>query len=96
MPRDSVNETRVTTRLDVLGRRAADIKAALKAVQAKQRAQERADDRRIKALIGAALVADIEAADATTLGARKAYISEVLNRHAPAMWKPFLTAKGWL
>ena len=45
-------------KVDALRKRASEIKAALEAVQAKQRQQEKADDRRIKALIGEAMVAD--------------------------------------
>jgi hypothetical protein len=44
--------------LETLRKRAGEIKAALKAVRAKQKAQARADDERLKSLIGMALIAD--------------------------------------
>jgi hypothetical protein len=66
-------------------------------VQAKQRQQEKADDRRVKALIGAAMVADVEGADAADQTKRKAYISDVLARNTVAEpARAFLKVKGWL
>jgi hypothetical protein len=84
-------------KVDALRRRAHEIKAALEAVQAKQRQQEKVDDRRVKALIGAALVADVEGADTEERGRIKAYISGALTRNTvsgPA--RAFLKVKGWL
>jgi hypothetical protein len=87
-------------KVDALRKRANEIKAALEAVQAKQRQQEKADDRRVKALIGAAMVADVENADGgdkQELARRKAYIGDVLVRNTvsePA--RAFLKVKGWL
>lgn len=87
-------------KVDALRKRANEIKAALEAVQAKQRQQEKADDRHIKALIGAAMVADVESADGgdkQERTRRKAYIGEVLARNTvsePA--RAFLKVKGWL
>jgi hypothetical protein len=68
-------------KVDALRKRAHEIKAALEAVQAKQRQQEKADDRRVKALIGAALVADVEGADTEERARRKTYITEALARN---------------
>jgi hypothetical protein len=84
-------------KVDALRKRASEIKAALEAVQAKQRQQERADDRRIKALIGEAMVADVEGASAAEQSGRKAYISDVLARNTVAEpARAFLKVKGWL
>ena len=84
-------------KLDLLRRRANEIKAALEAVQAKQRQQEKADDRHLKALIGAAMIADIETAEAPDRTRRKAYITEVLARNAMSgPSRVFLKVKGWL
>ncbi len=82
-------------KLDALTRRAADIKVALKQVQAQRRAQERADRQRLESLIGEALLADAEA-DTDSHGARKAYISEALDKYAAGSSRAFLKAKGWL
>jgi hypothetical protein len=83
--------------LETLRKRAGEIKAALKAVQAKQKAQARADDERLKSLIGEALIDDAESAGPETRGGRRAYISEVLDRQTkPPAARAFLKAKGWL
>jgi hypothetical protein len=84
-------------KVDALRKRASEIKAALEAVQAKQRQQEKADDRHLKALIGAAIVADVEGADTPERTRKKAYVSEVLEQNTvsePA--RAFLKVKGWL
>lgn len=84
-------------KVDALRKRASEIKAALEAVQAKQRQQEKVDDRRVKALIGAAMVADVENADTTEQARLKAYISDVLARNTVAEpARAFLKVKGWL
>ena len=84
-------------KVDALRKRASEIKAALEAVQAKQRQQEKADDRRIKALIGEAMVADVESASAAEQSGRKTYISDVLARNTVAEpARAFLKVKGWL
>lgn len=84
-------------KVDALRKRANEMRAALEAVQIKQRQQEKADDKHVKALIGAALVADVERADKEERAQRKAYISEALARNTvsePA--RAFLRVKGWL
>ncbi len=84
-------------KVDALRKRASEIKAALEAVQAKQRQQEKVDDRRVKALIGAAMVADVENADTTEQARMKTYISDVLARNTVAEpARAFLKVKGWL
>jgi hypothetical protein len=85
-------------KVDALRKRASEIKAALEAVQAKQRQQEKADDRHVKALIGAAVVADIEVGADTADGKqRKAYVSEILARNTVSeSARAFLKVKGWL
>jgi hypothetical protein len=85
-------------KVDALRKRANEIKAALEAVQAKQRAQEKSDDRRLKALIGSAVVADVEScADTAEQEKRKAYIGGVLVRNTVSETaRAFLRIKGWL
>lgn len=84
-------------KVDALRKRASEIKAALEVVQAKQRQQEKVDDRRVKALIGAAMVADVENADTTEQTRMKTYISDVLARNTVAEpARAFLKVKGWL
>jgi len=84
-------------KLDALRKRVDEMKAALEAVQAQERQQEKEDDRRVSALIGAALVADVEAAEPEERARRKAYISEVLARNTIAgPSRAFLRLKGWL
>jgi len=84
-------------KVDALRKRANEIKAALGAVQAKQRKQERLDDRRLKLLIGMAVVADVQCDDAAEGNQRKAYIAEVLARNTVSETaRTFLKVKGWL
>jgi hypothetical protein len=93
------NNDKNGTRLDAvsrLSRRAADIRAALKQVRARQRAQERTDRLRLEALIGSAVLLEIEASGVDVSGAHRAYISEALAKHAPEPSRGFLKAKGWL
>ena len=73
-----VRGTNSCDKVDALRKRANEIRAALEAVQAKQRQQEKADDLHVKALIGAAMVADVERADAVDQTKRKTYISDIL------------------
>jgi hypothetical protein len=93
-----LKDVKTGDKVDALRKRANEIKAALEAVQAKQRQQEKADDRRVKALIGAAVIADVEGGADTADGKqRKAYVSESLARNTvsgPA--RTFLKMKGWL
>jgi hypothetical protein len=84
-------------KVDVLRKRANEIKAALEAVQAKQRQQEKTDDRRIKMLIGTAMVADVDAAEKEQRSQRKVLIAEVLARNTVSEGaRAFLKVKGWL
>jgi hypothetical protein len=93
-----LKDVKTGDKVDALRKRANEIKAALEAVQAKQRQQEKADDRRVKSLIGAAVIADVEGGADTADGKqRKAYVSEILARNTvsgPA--RTFLKMKGWL
>jgi hypothetical protein len=83
--------------LSKLSRRAADMKAALKEVRLRQHAQERTDRRRLEGLIGAALLADVEAADSGARSQRQAYISAALSRFVTSdVAIAFLKAKKWL
>jgi hypothetical protein len=85
-------------KVDALRKRASEIKAALEAVQTKQRQQEKADDRRVKALIGAAVVADVEVRGDMAEGKqRKANVTEILARNTVSeSARTFLKVKGWL
>jgi hypothetical protein len=83
--------------VDALRKRATEIKAALEAVQAKQRQQEKADERKIRMLIGTAMVADVDAAEKEQRSQRKALIAEVLARNTVSeASRSFLKVKGWL
>jgi hypothetical protein len=89
--------TKSSDKVDALRKRANEIKAALEAVQAKQRQQEKTDDRRTKMLIGTAMVADVDAAEKEQRSQRKALIAEVLARNTVSeAARGFLKVKGWL
>jgi len=84
-------------KVDALRKRAEEIRAALEAVQARQRQQEKADDRQVKALIGAAMVADVDSAGKDGRAEKKAYIADVLLRNTVSeAARAFLKVKGWL
>jgi hypothetical protein len=84
-------------KVDALRKRASEIRTALEAVQAKQRQQEKSDEQRVKMLIGAAIVADVEGAGGAEQARRKDYVSEVLARNtASEPARAFLKVKGWL
>lgn len=86
-------------KVDALRKRAEDIRAALEAVQSKQRQQERKDRQRLASEIGEAVLQDIEAAEPEERPKRRALISEVITRRAPelsASARSFLKVKGWL
>lgn len=84
-------------KVDALRKRASEIRAALEVVQAKQRQQEKADDRHLKALIGAAIVADVVGGEPQERTKRRAYIGEILARNTVAEpARAFLKVKGWL
>ena len=94
-PNNETNHPRLDA-LTKISRRAADLKAALKDIQARQRAQERADRERIAALIGTAILADAEA-DTDLAGDRRLYIRQILDQQIISdASRAFLTAKGWL
>lgn len=89
--------TKSSDKVDALRKRANEIKAALEAVQAKQRQQEKTDDRRIKMLIGTAMVTDVDVAEKEQRVQRKALIAEVLARNTVSeAARSFLKVKGWL
>jgi hypothetical protein len=84
-------------KLDALNKRAAEMKDALKEMQARRRAQERVDRQRLEALVGAVLLADAEAEDEEVRAARRAYISDALNRRVTGEGnRAFLKTKCWL
>lgn len=89
--------TKAGDKVDALRKRANEIKAALEAVQTKQRQQEKTDGRRIKMLIGTAMVADVDAAEKEQRSQRKSLIAEVLARNTVSeAARSFLKIKGWL
>ena len=84
-------------KLGAIAKQKANAKVALKEIDARLRAQQRADRIRLVAEIGAALLADAEQANSGTSGARRAYIRDVLDRNVKNEGKrAFLTSKGWL
>ncbi len=94
---DSAKRAVGAGRLDQLSRRAEELKAALREMQARRRAQERIDGRRLEALVGRALVADVEAVEGEARVRRQAYIIEVLAKVVSSDIEiAFLKSKSWL
>jgi hypothetical protein len=84
-------------KVDALRKRASEIRAALEAVQAKQREQEKEDDLHLKLLIGSAMIVDVENASEDERMQKKVYISDVLAKNTVAQpARAFLKIKGWL
>jgi hypothetical protein len=84
-------------KVDALRKRANEMRVALEAVQAKQRQQEKADARHLQALIGAAVVADVDGAEPAEGAKKRAYVSEILARNTVSeAARAFLRVKGWL
>jgi len=84
-------------KVDALRKRANEMRVALEAVQAKQRQQEKADARHLQALIGAAVVADVDGAEPAEGAKKRAYVGEILARYTVSeAARAFLRAKGWL
>ena len=87
-------------KLAALKQKQAQIEAQIKALQAKEGQQKRKEETRLKVLIGAAIMADIEkttAGNAEAGAKQKKQIKEVLNRAIQRKQeREFLTAHGWL
>ena len=79
-------------RLEALKKQAEQLKARIAKIEAKQAAQARKEETRLKVLIGAALLADAKLNEKTA-----ALIRAVLPRAVAAPRdREFLKAKGWL
>ena len=79
-------------RLEALRKQAEQLKARLAKIEAKQAAQARKEDTRLKIIVGAALLADAKV-NATTAS----LLREILPRAITAQRdRDLLTAKGWL
>jgi len=86
-----------TTKLAGLCKKVDGLKAALREMHARRRAQEKADRQRLEALIGYAVLADAEADAQVGDADRRAHIRHVLDRQvSSALARAFLKAKGWL
>lgn len=87
-------------KIAALLKKQAQIQEQIKYLQAKDSAKKRKEDTRLKVLIGAAMIADIEktTAGSPEAGAKqKKAIKEVLNRAIQRKQeREFLTAQGWL
>ena len=91
------NETNAGKKLQAIIQQQADIKVALKEIQARRRAQERADRQRLEALIGAAVLADLESASQDSHDGRRAYVCQVLDRYIQTEGsRAFIRSKGML
>ena len=87
-------------KIDALKKKQAQIEAQIKALQAKNTAQDRKRDTRLKVLIGAALLADIEKTTAQNAEAgdkQKSELKALLNRAIQRKQeREFLQSTGWL
>jgi hypothetical protein len=78
--------------LDQLREKQKQIQAKIEALEAKNKIQTRKEDTRLKVLIGAAFLADVQHHEETRAG-----IKTVLQRAITAVQdKEFLKEKGWL
>jgi hypothetical protein len=79
-------------KLEALRKREATIKAQIAQLEASAKAIQRKEDTRLKVLVGAAILADIELHPETRAG-----VEAVLKRGIVAPRdREFLAAKGWL
>jgi hypothetical protein len=80
------------SQLEALRQRAAKLKAQMATLEAKEKAKARTEDTRLKVLIGAAFLADVEQHEETRAG-----VKAVLERAITAPRdREFLKLKGWL
>ena len=104
--RPDSEETRISKpttkadKIDALKKKQAQIEAQIKALQAKNTAQDRKRDTRLKVLIGAALLADIEKTTSQNAEAgdkQKSELKALLNRAIQRKQeREFLQSTGWL
>jgi hypothetical protein len=84
-------------KLDALIERQESIRAALEEIRLRRRAQEREDRERLALEIGEALLlADADETDPARRSARRAYISEALDRYTKGPARAFVRTKNWL
>jgi len=79
-------------KLEALRKREAEIKARIAEAEAKEKAQSRKEDTRVKVLVGAAFLADIEKNPET----RSLVLSVVDRAIVNPKDREFLKSKGWL
>lgn len=79
-------------KLEALKKREAQLKAKITALQAREAAQARKEDTRLKVLVGAALLADANL-HAETLNLLRAVLPRAVVAQRD---RDFLKAKGWL
>jgi hypothetical protein len=85
------------SKLDALIERHDSIRAALEEIRLRRRAQEKEDRERLASLIGEALLlADEDEADPARREARRALISEALDRYTRGPSRVFVRLKMWL
>jgi len=85
------------SKLDALIGREDSVRAALEEIRLRRRAQEKNDHERLGSLIGEALLlADADETDTAKRSARRALISEALERHTRGPSRAFVSAKKWL
>lgn len=81
-----------TGKLEALRKREANIKAQIAQLEASRKSRLRKEDTRLKVLVGAAILADVELHPETRAG-----VEAVLKRAISAPRdRDFLKAKGWL
>jgi hypothetical protein len=92
--------TTAAKRLKALMRRKAGVKAAVAALREEEKRQKKIKRKMaasVHALIGTALVADLERAEGKSGKARLMVISEILDRHYPKGGaRQLLIAEGWI
>jgi large subunit ribosomal protein L7/L12 len=79
-------------KLEALRKREAEIKARIAEAEAKEKAQSRKEDTRVKVLVGAAFLADIDKNPET----RALVLSVVERAIVNPKDREFLKSKGWL
>jgi hypothetical protein len=91
------NETRRKSKLEAIIGREDSVRAALEEIRLRRRAQERDDHDRLASLIGEALLlADADETDPAQRNARRAFISEALDKYIKGPSRAFVITKQWL
>jgi hypothetical protein len=85
------------SKLEAIIGREDSVRAALQELHLRRRAQERKDRAREGSEIGEAmLLADADETDAARRSARRAFISEALDRYTKGPSREFMRLKSWL